>query len=185
MNYETAKAKFERIVQRMQADLQEYAAKKTASPAAIEVRLQTINDLVDYYNITNELVSEEQMKAVEFQLAYTSVWNDARRLVLFAQLHGINPNMIYYYNYAELEELSKIGIHFCPPKLPWSRLKVTFHPDGSSEITEIEMTDDECDIVRPHEEKYFKVKLLADRPCKRPDALYYQLTSALEYAKQA
>ena len=112
MNYETAKTNFETVVTRMQAELKEYANKPRASQAAIDARLANINQLVEFYKAAEELISEEQMRNTELQLALMKYHGNAQRLVHWCKLHRTNPDSIFFYTENELKELYDQGVRF-------------------------------------------------------------------------
>lgn len=184
MNYDSTKLKFEQIVKRMQADLAEYANKKTSSQASIDYRLRQINDLVDFYTLTNELISQEQMGAMALQLNWSRLHSDTRKLVLFTKLHNINPNIVFLYTYEELEEIYKMGVRFCPPAIPWDRAIFKFKGNGSVEITERPHSIDDFEIIRKYGDKYHQANMLTCRKNRSSmESQYFNLKAMVSDAK--
>jgi hypothetical protein len=144
MNYDTAKARFETIVTRMQEELKGYANKPRASQAAIDARLENINSLVEYYTLAEQLISEEQMKNMELQVGFTKLHTDTQRLVYWCKLHGINPNAMFQFTQSELEAIYKKGIIFSRnhPLLSFSTI------DGLNEIRDKYISANLCSTRR-------------------------------------
>jgi len=164
MSYEKAKEKFEAIVARMQLDLKDYANKPGASQRAIDAKLDDVNALVEFYTLANELISEEEMKNMELQLAYTRLHTDTSKLVVFCELHRVNPNLVFHYTLAELEQMHDNGVRIIPPKIDPDQIKWV-HKNGGIELelqTESMEKDEKAAV---YDRKYQMLNLLTQSRC--------------------
>jgi hypothetical protein len=117
MDYQTATENFEAMVTKMQDELAKYAARSNAQESVINYRVEQINKLVDLYNSFQSLVSEMEMQIMELNVGYNKLHRDVQKLVTFAELHNINPNMIFHYEQADLAKMLNAGTRIIPPAL--------------------------------------------------------------------
>lgn len=132
MDYEKSKKQFEQRVSHMQADLKQYAANPKANAAAVETRADNLNALVEYYTKAEERISELEMQLLREENNNNTLANHTDRLVKFCRLHRINPNMIFYYDGVELDEMYRKGIRITPPTRDFTELITTFDGKNSN-----------------------------------------------------
>lgn len=116
IDYNTAKQWYQESIRKLVNSLQRYAESDTASQRKVNHDTMVINNLVDFFNAAEADKARLESNLVDLQLKYSRLHQDAQRLVLFCSLHGINPNMVFYYSTDELQEMIARGVRIAPPK---------------------------------------------------------------------
>jgi hypothetical protein len=144
MSFTSAKTNFEAVVKSMQADLERYVAGGKANQRAVDIRTEHINKLVEFYQQVDDLVTALEGDKNELSLKYGALHADTTKLVLFAKLHCINPNLVFHYGVGELKTMLATGVRMIPPQGELLNVKVVMLNDiGGFEKPEIELTDSE------------------------------------------
>lgn len=112
MSYIQAKQTFEAVLQKMQDDLQAYTASKKANQRAVNIRMDMLNKLVDFYQAAEEQISDLEMELMGFQLAHSDLHQTTQKLVYWCKLHGVNVMQPLLYSNEELEQMIIRGRKF-------------------------------------------------------------------------
>lgn len=163
MNYEQARTNFEFHVSKMQDDVKQDYQKLNLSEKAKEYRLGRVNALVDFYQLSLEQISELQLQVDEWEYRYKKLHHDAQRLVLFCQLHEINPNMIFHYSLEELKAVDADGVRFVAPEKSFDRMNILSFNDNTLEFNYKELSLEEQAIAERHHSRYLVIKQMLER----------------------
>lgn len=166
MTFDKARTDFEFYVTEMQEDVKLDFNKIHLSAKAKEYRLARVNALVDFYGLALEQISELQLQLDENLYRYNKLHEHAQRLVLFCQLHDINPNMIFHYSIDELKQIYDGGIRFTPAEKRFDRMiAVKVCSDNTLEFNyaESELTLEKQAMAGRHHNRYLMIKQLVER----------------------
>jgi hypothetical protein len=141
MSYTTAKAAFEGVVKSLQNSLQKYVGGGVASQRAVDIQTENINKLVEYYAQAEAQINALQAEKDNMSLQYNKLHSDAGKLVLFCQLHGINPNLIFYYSQEELTKMHNQGIKITLPAIAYD--DIVFSMNNEQIITDIKSPEND------------------------------------------
>ena len=112
MSYAAAKASFEVIVTKMQSELQAYAHSGNATQRAVDVRLDIINKMVEYYTAVEQMVAESDENTTNTHMRTARLHQNTQRLVYWCELHRVNPNGCFYYPENDLRDMVMNGRRF-------------------------------------------------------------------------
>jgi len=129
MSYATAKTNFEATVKAMTADYERYAASGKATQRALDIKLNIINKLVEFYEAAEALREEKERENIALSERYSLLHADTQKLVTFAELHRVDPKMISFYKHSELQLLYVQGVRFIPPRYSFSDIKFRLEGD--------------------------------------------------------
>lgn len=148
MSYATAKTNFEAVVKTMQADLQRYIDSGKANQRAVDVRLEIINKLVEFYEAAEVLCSELDIQNAGTHFLWSHLHTDTQKLVYWSQLHRGNPNQVFHYEVNELRLMVATGRRF-------GRCEDLYRVDDRS--------DHQNEIYNNQTEKYLTTSLICSR----------------------
>ena len=120
--YAQAKTRFEAAVNSLQADLHRYAAQPGASARAIQVKTDIINQLIEFYQVTCQHLSDINWYWLQTDVMHLRLMADTEKLLLLCRLYGVNPNLVFYYSKDELMMLYNSGARFTLPKRSFEHL---------------------------------------------------------------
>lgn len=135
--------------------MQKYAALPNATQRILNIKADIINKLVDFYNEANTEIEHLRNENNDFIIRYMKLHTDTLKLVKFTELHGINPNMVFYYTEQELQTMINEGVKISPPAIDFENVKLSFENEGL-QVTAVksEIAEPEPDIHTLYAAKY-------------------------------